>query len=72
MRINPKGEVTGEIRMPCSNITCPVFMGTELWITTAAEEGEELSGGLFKVDVGITGSKPNLFKADEAVLKKIL
>ncbi|RDW87297.1 SMP-30 protein-like protein [Coleophoma crateriformis] len=72
LRINPKGEVTGEIKMPCSNITCPAFMGTELWITTAAEEGEELSGGLFKVDVGVAGLPPNQFKADEVVLKKIL
>lgn len=56
------GSILGEIRLPTNNITCTQFVGTELFITTAAdEEGEggetskKYGGGLFRVDVGVKG-----------------
>ncbi|KAK2590038.1 rRNA-processing protein cgr1 [Conoideocrella luteorostrata] len=65
LRINPQGEVTGQISLPTRNITCVQFVGTELVITSAADEGGEgqsklYGGGLFRVDVGTTGL--DLFK----------
>ncbi|KAI2623839.1 regucalcin [Hypomontagnella submonticulosa] len=69
LKISSEGKLVGEIHLPTKCITCTEFVGTELFITTAGmEEGEgtaeevELSGALFKVDVGVTGLKPFLFK----------
>ncbi|KAI1212948.1 uncharacterized protein F4807DRAFT_412186 [Annulohypoxylon truncatum] len=69
LKISPAGKLVGEIRLPTKNITCPQFVGTELYITTAGMEKDEgtaeeveLSGALFKVDVGVKGLEPNLFK----------
>jgi len=57
LKIDSRGKVVGEIRYPTKCITCPVFVGTELWVTTAGggedggedgedgEEGEEEEGG---------------------------
>lgn len=48
------GELLIEIPMPVSNITSCCLGGTKqnyLYITTAKEEGEALSGGLFKVKI---------------------
>ena len=73
IRISPtgkdgeKGKVTGVVRLPTKNITCPVFVGTELFITSARDRSEEGSSGeegdrsrkfggsLFRVDVGVRG-----------------
>jgi sugar lactone lactonase YvrE len=62
IRISPEGEITGIIHLPTRNITCPVFVGTELFITSAKEsepekypESARNGGNLFKVDVGIKG-----------------
>ncbi|ERT01522.1 hypothetical protein HMPREF1624_02773 [Sporothrix schenckii ATCC 58251] len=63
LKISPKdGSVIGEIRLPTNNITCTQFVGTELYITTAADEDAEggetskkYGGGLFRVDVGVEG-----------------
>ncbi|KAG5912709.1 hypothetical protein E4U42_001971 [Claviceps africana] len=65
LRINPAGRVTGEISLPTRNITCVQFAGTELVITSAADEDGEgeskrYGGSLFKVDVGKGGL--DLFK----------
>ncbi|RYO85364.1 hypothetical protein DL764_009190 [Monosporascus ibericus] len=56
LKISPSGEAIGEIKLPTK------FVGTELFITTAAmkdEEGTaeeiEKGGALFKVDVGVQG-----------------
>lgn len=57
IRISPEGKVTGVVKLPVSNITCPVFVGTELFITTAKKEGEKWAGSLFRVDVGVEGVK---------------
>lgn len=62
LRISPEGKVTGEVLLPTRNVTCPVFAGTDLYITTAVEdepekypESAKFAGNLFKVNVGITG-----------------
>ncbi len=73
LKISPRGQgqgqVVGEIRLPTRNVTCTQFVGTELLITTAAmEEGEgteeevRMGGALFRVDVGVKGLEPFLFK----------
>lgn len=73
LRISPEGKVVGEIRYPTRCITCPVFVGTELWVTSAEEEDEKevesakYGGGVFKVDVGIGGLKDFKFRLDESV-----
>jgi sugar lactone lactonase YvrE len=73
LRISPEGKVVGEITYPTRAITCPVFVGTELWVTTAAEEDEKeveskkYGGAVFKVDVGIRGLKEFKFKLDKDV-----
>jgi len=63
IRISPQGKVTGEILLPTRNPTCPVFAGTELFITSAVEdepqkyqESASFAGNLFKVDVGVRGA----------------
>lgn len=60
LKISPAGVVVGEVRLPTRNITCVQFVGTELVITSAAdEEGEgeskEYGGAVFRVDVGAMG-----------------
>jgi sugar lactone lactonase YvrE len=69
LRISPEGKVVGEITYPTRAITCPVFIGTELWVTTADEEDEsqKYGGGLFKVDVGICGLPDFKFKLEKEV-----
>jgi len=69
IKISPAGNVVGEILLPTKNITCPQFVGTELFITTAADEealggpqSKEYGGGLYRIDVGTTGLKPFAFK----------
>lgn len=67
LKISPEGKLVGQINMPTKNITCCEFVGTELYITTANDDGgegrsKELGGALFKVDVGTTGLKPFQFK----------
>ncbi|KAH8599201.1 hypothetical protein B0O99DRAFT_613270 [Bisporella sp. PMI_857] len=69
LRIGPEGKVTGVVELPTRATTCPCFVGTELWITSAQEEEPEkypesarCGGGLFKVDVGAKGLKEFEFK----------
>lgn len=71
LKISPAGKLVGRIRMPTRNITCVEFVGTELFITTAGmEDGQgtpeevDFSGGLYRVDVGVRGQEPHLFKLD--------
>lgn len=65
------GNVVGEISYPTSNITCPVFIGTELWVTSAGEDDEtkvesrKFGGSIFKVDVGVKGADIFKFKLDK-------
>jgi sugar lactone lactonase YvrE len=74
LRISPGGKVVGEVKFPTRCITCPVFVGTELWVTSAEdeedlweEETKKYGGGIFKVDVGIGGLKEFKFKLDSDV-----
>lgn len=64
LRINPEGQVVGKISLPTKNITCVQFVGDDLVITSAADDGEadsnwpesaRLGGALFRVDVGVKG-----------------
>lgn len=72
LRLSPEGEIVGEITLPTRCITCPAFVGEELWITTAEEEDPEkypesakYGGGLFKVNVGVTGLQDYKFKLNK-------
>ncbi|KAL3420981.1 calcium homeostasis protein [Phlyctema vagabunda] len=73
LKINQQGQLVGQINLPTNNITCPTFAGTELWITTAAEEDQSKTesfkngGGLFKIDVGVRGSKIHKFRPDASL-----
>lgn len=66
LKISPEGTVIGQVSLPTRNITCVQFAGTELIITSAADEESEdtasrdYGGALFRVDVGTTGLE--LFK----------
>lgn len=67
LKISPEGKLIGQINMPTKNITCCEFVGSELFITTANDDGgdgrsKELGGALFRVDVGQTGLQPFKFK----------
>lgn len=60
IQISPEGKVIGQVKLPTRNATCVQFAGTELVITTAADEdGDETSkkygGSVFKIDVGVEG-----------------
>lgn len=69
VRVNTAGEVVAEIELPTRCVTCPGFAGTELFITSAAEESPEeypwstkYQGALFKIDVGVRGCPLNRFR----------
>jgi sugar lactone lactonase YvrE len=62
VKISPEGKLVGEISLPTRNPTCPVFVGTELFITTAQEdepnqypESAKYAGNVFRIDVGVEG-----------------
>lgn len=73
IRISPDGKVIGEILLPTRNITCPAFVGTELFITTAKDDTnddqfpESISHGghLYKVDVGVRGQSRYEFRINQ-------
>lgn len=76
LRISKEGKIVGEIKYPAKCITCPVFVGTELWVTSAddgdegvADESKKFGGGVFRVDVGVRGKEPFKFSLDPGVLK---
>jgi sugar lactone lactonase YvrE len=71
LRISTQGEVVGEIKLPTKCITCPVFVGTQLWITSGDDEGEEFGGALFRVDVGVKGVAKFQFKLGDKSLLEI-
>ncbi|KAK3494933.1 uncharacterized protein B0T23DRAFT_121409 [Neurospora hispaniola] len=71
IKISPAGDILGRIILPTNNITCVEFVGTELFITSAADEDSEegtpsrkYGGGLFRVDVGTTGLDHTEFKLE--------
>lgn len=60
LKISPGGKLIGQINLPTRNITCVQFAGTELIITTAADDSVDetskaLGGAVFRVDVGVGG-----------------
>nr|POE77648.1 putative sugar lactone lactonase yvre [Quercus suber] len=68
-RVAPDGQIVAEIECPTRCVTCPAFVGTELFITSAPEEEPEkyewskrYGGALFRIDVGVRGSPLNKFK----------
>ncbi|KAA8648977.1 hypothetical protein EYZ11_012899 [Aspergillus tanneri] len=69
IRISPEGKIIGEVSLPTRNVTCPAFVGTELFITTAKDEVNDnqfpesvrYGGRLFKIDVGVHGKPKNKF-----------
>ncbi|KAI9815994.1 MAG: hypothetical protein M1827_001986 [Pycnora praestabilis] len=69
LRISPEGKVVGEISLPTRSISCPCFVGDNLFITTGAEqepekypEAAKLAGSLFCVKVGSRGLPNHRFK----------
>lgn len=71
LRVNTEGKVIAEIEMPTRCVTCPALCGTELVITSAAEEEPEkypwstkFAGATFKIDVGVRGCPINRFRMD--------
>jgi sugar lactone lactonase YvrE len=68
IRISPEGKVVGEISLPTHHITCPVFIGEDLFITSAADsdsddgQSRKYGGDLFKVNVGVKGKPKHNFK----------
>ncbi|KAH6620243.1 regucalcin [Boeremia exigua] len=76
LRISPQGEVVAEIKLPTSQVTCPCFVGTQLFITSAgggAPSGDDgkpvdkYAGSCFLVDVGVRGLKRFKFKGGEKI-----
>ncbi len=73
LRISPEGKIAGEIKYPTMCMTCPVFVGTELWITSGTSEdndpveSKKYGGAVFKVDVGIRGLKDFKFKLEKGI-----
>lgn len=72
------GKIVGEVSVPTRCVTCPTFVGNELWITSAVEEDPEkypesakFGGALFKIDVGIGGLPKHKFKMDKAILDSL-
>jgi len=69
LRVSPNGKVIGEILLPTRCVTCPCFVGTDLVITSAAEEDPDAyressryGGSVFRVCVGVRGMKVNKWR----------
>lgn len=70
LRISPAGKIIGQIDLPTRNVTCPAFIGTELFITTAKDDRDDdqlpqsvrYGGRVFRVDVGVRGVPKNEFR----------
>jgi sugar lactone lactonase YvrE len=62
--------VIGQIDLPTRNVTCPTFVGTELFITTAKDDRDDdqlpqsvrYGGRLYRVDVGVRGKPKTDFR----------
>ena len=72
IRVAPRGDygkVIGEISLPTRRVTCPTFMGEELFISSAEEEEMErypqstaFGGNLFRVHVGVLGLRRHKYR----------
>ncbi|PVH69261.1 hypothetical protein DL98DRAFT_439425 [Cadophora sp. DSE1049] len=67
LKISPVGEIIGEVTYLTPLITCHVFIGSELGVTTADDEKSEFGGGIFKVDVGVEGMEIYTFKLEVGI-----
>ena len=68
LRVSPDGEVIGQIILPTRMISCPGFVGQDLFITTAEEEDPgkypesvRYAGSIFRVPIGVQGERPLKF-----------
>lgn len=72
IRIAPEGDdgkVIGEISLPTRRVTCPTFVGEELFISSAEEEepdrypqSTDFAGNLFRIHVGVRGLRRHKYK----------
>jgi len=65
VRVSPEGKVVAEITLPTPSITCPAFVGEDLFITSAGGDQSDpssLAGSAFKVHVGVKGAKLHRFR----------
>ena len=69
LRISPQGELLAEVKFPTRCVTCPGFVGEDLYVTSAEEEQPDrfpdsvkYQGSLFKVNVGVRGQQLHKFK----------
>ena len=69
LRVTPQGCVVAEISLPTRCVTCPCFVGEDLYITSMFEVAPEkypdsvkYEGNLFRCHVGVRGMKPYEFK----------
>ena len=74
IRISPEGKVIGVVSLPTRCVTCPVFVGTELFITSAREEepdkyveSAKFAGNVFRVNVGVKGRPRHKARFPKAV-----
>ncbi|KAF1990498.1 putative anterior fat body protein [Aulographum hederae CBS 113979] len=75
VRISPEGKIVAEISLPTLCVTCPGFVGEDLFITSAEEEepdkypdSAKLQGSLFRCHVGVEGKKLHRFKAPVKII----
>ena len=68
LRVSPDGKVIGQIVLPTRMISCPGFVGQDLFITTAEEEDPDqypesvrYAGSIFRVALGVQGKPPLKF-----------
>ncbi|MCJ1464336.1 hypothetical protein MMC07_002949, partial [Pseudocyphellaria aurata] len=79
IRIAPEGDdgkVIGEISLPTRFVTCPTFVGGELFISSAEEEepdrypqSTEFAGNLFRVHVGVRGLRRHKYRCTTELAK---
>ena len=69
LRVSPEGTVIGVVKLPTRCVTCPVFVGDELVVTSAMEEKPEefpestrYEGSVFRINVGVKGMQPNKWR----------
>ena len=69
LKVSPEGRLIGEISLPTRMISCPGFVGEELFITSAEEEepdkypdSVDYGGSLFRVHVGVRGQLVHKFR----------
>jgi sugar lactone lactonase YvrE len=70
LRISPEGEIVAEIKVPTKHVTCPCFVGEELFITSGGggdDPVDELAGSVFMINVGVRGLAKFKFRGGEKI-----